>query len=37
MKKLYTVSRKQDFELIVAQFINTYCKIQAEIESMENH
>ena len=38
MEKLYTVSKKQDRELTVAQVMNPYCQFQTEIEeSRENH
>ena len=38
MEKLYTVSKKQDLELTVAQTSAPYCKIQAQLEeSRENH
>ena len=38
MEKLYTVSKKQDWELTVTQIMNSLCQIQTYIEeSRENH
>ena len=38
MEKLYTVRKKQDQELTVAQIMAPYCKIQTSVEKRrENH
>ena len=38
MEKLYTVRKKQDWELTVAQIINSFFQIQTHTEeSRENH